>query len=109
MTHDWYQGRAKYTDQHIGEMPTWIKTKKEQDSNATCEHCEAVDTNSFSEMQQLGYDIVKSHFENDSSEKDPLFFIIVGIAGIGKSYLISAIRILLQNKCAVAATTGGRL
>ena len=48
-----------------------LKTKKKQDSNVTREHYEAFDINSFSEMQQLGYDIVKSHFENDSSEKDP--------------------------------------
>ena len=105
MIHYWHQDRAKYTNQQIGEMPTWIKTKKEQD-NVTCEHYEVVDVNTFSEMQQLGYDIVKSHFDNDSPEKDPLFLIIVGVAGTGKSYLINAIRSLLQNKCAVTAPTG---
>ena len=27
--HDWQRDRLRYTDQEIGEMPTWIKTKKE--------------------------------------------------------------------------------
>ena len=25
----WHADRRKYSDQHIGEMPKWIKTKKE--------------------------------------------------------------------------------
>jgi hypothetical protein len=28
----WYQDRASYTDQQIGEMPNWIKTMQEQSS-----------------------------------------------------------------------------
>ncbi|KAJ7351752.1 hypothetical protein OS493_035694 [Desmophyllum pertusum] len=58
-THDWHQDRHQYTDQQIGEMPTWIKSKKEQ-VNTTYQEYEIVDVNSFSEMQQLAYNIVKS-------------------------------------------------
>ena len=57
-------------------------------------------------MQQLAYNIVKTHFEDESPEKEPLCLIIIGEAGTGKSYLINAIRNLLQSKCAVTATTG---
>jgi ATP-dependent DNA helicase PIF1 len=57
-------------------------------------------------MQQLAYNIVKTHFEDESLEKEPLCLIIIGEAGTGKSYLINAIRNLLQSKCAVTATTG---
>ncbi|CAB3999321.1 Hypothetical predicted protein [Paramuricea clavata] len=46
-----------------------------------------------------------THFDDISSEKEPLCPIINGVAGTGKSYLINAIRNLLQSKCAVAATT----
>ena len=70
------------------------------------EQYDVVDINSFSEMQKLAYDIVKSHFDVTSSEGEPLCLIINGVAGTGKSYLINAIKNLLQSKCAVTATTG---
>ncbi len=103
-THDWHLDRANYSEQQIHEMPTWIKTNKE---NYTIdEQYDIVDVNSFSEMQKLAYDMVKSHFHDTLSEKDPLCLIINGVAGTGKSYLINAIRNLLNSKCAVTATTG---
>ena len=49
---------------------------------------------------------MKSHFDVTSSDGEPLCLIINGAAGTGKSYLINAIRNLLQSKCAVTATTG---
>ncbi|CAB3979507.1 ATP-dependent DNA helicase PIF1 [Paramuricea clavata] len=103
-TYDWHLDRANYSEQQIQEMPTWIKTNKEE--YTIDEQYDVVDINSFSEMQKLAYDIVKSHFDDTSSEKEPLCLIINGVAGTGKSYLINAIRNLLQSKCAVAATTG---
>jgi hypothetical protein len=39
-------------------MSTWIKTNKEE---YTIDEQYVVDMNSFSEMQKLSYDIVKSH------------------------------------------------
>ena len=57
-------------------------------------------------MQGLAYNIIESHFDDISPEKDPLCLIIIGVAGTGKSYLINAIRNLLRDKCAVTATTG---
>ena len=102
-TYDWHLDRANYSEQQIQEMPTWIKkNKKEYNID---EQYEVVDINSFSEMQKLAYDIVKSHFDVTSSEGEPLCLIINGVAGTGKSYFINAIRNLLQSKCAVTATT----
>jgi hypothetical protein len=108
LLHDWHQNRAEYTEQQIGEMPAWIKEKKDQASNATHEihNYSPVDINTFSEMQQLAYNIVKEHSEDTSTNKDPLCLIIIEVAGTGKSYLITALQYLLQNKCAVTATTG---
>ena len=103
-THDWHLDRANYSEQQIHEMPTWIKTNKEE--YTVDERYDIVDVNSFSEMQKLAYDIVNSHFHDTSSNKEPLCLIINGVAGTGKSYLINAIRNLLQSKCAVTATTG---
>ena len=58
-THDWHQDRAQYSEQQINDMPTWIKNKK--DNHINTEQYEVVDINSFSEMQGLAYNIVKSH------------------------------------------------
>ena len=87
-THDWHQDRANYSDQQIHEMPTWIKTKKDNPITINEQYeVVPVDTNSFSEMQELAYNIVKSHFLDNSSEKEPLYLVIIGVAGAGKSYL----------------------
>ena len=101
---DWHFDSANYSEQQIHEMPTWIKTNKEDYS--IDEQYNVVDINSFSEMQKLAYHIIKSHFDDISSEKEQLCLIIIGVAGTGKSYLINSIRNLLQSKCAITATTG---
>lgn len=78
-------------------MPAWINIKRNQFESSEHEDYAVVDVNSFSEMQRLAYDIVCRHFEN-TSEKEPLLLIIIGVAGTGKSYLINGIRSLLQKK-----------
>ena len=103
-TYDWHLDRANYSEQQIQEMPTWIKTNKQE--YVIDEQYDLVDINSFSEMQKLAYDIVKSHFDDTSTEAEPLCLTINGVAGTGKSYLINAIRTLLQTKYAVIVTTG---
>ena len=100
---NWHFNSANYSEQQIQEMPTWIKKNKEE---CTIDgHYEVVDINGFSEMQKLAYDIVTSHFDNTSSDRESLCLIINGVAGTGKSYLINAIRNLLQSRCTVTATT----
>ena len=56
-------------------------------------------------MQAHAYNIISKHAEK-AFPKDPLFLIVNGVAGTGKSYLINAIRNLLRTSCAVTATTG---
>ena len=94
-SHGWHRDRLRYTDQQIGEMPTWIKTKKEQSSTSPNEHLQPIDINTFSEMQKLAYDIVNTHQQDGSNDKEPLCLIIIGVAGTGKSYLINALRNLM--------------
>ena len=65
---NWHLDNANYSEQQIQEMPTWIKKNKEEYS--TDEQYEVVDINSFSEMQKLAYNIVKSHFDDTSSERE---------------------------------------
>ena len=83
-THDWHEDRHHYTDQQMGEMPTWIRVMKDQNSNVTYQEYEVSDINSFSEMQRLAFNIVESHFTNNSPEQQPLHLIIIGLAGTGR-------------------------
>ena len=105
---NWQQDRTRYTEQQIGEIPTWIKNHKEQANYVNAQSHVIILVNSFSEMQKLAYEIIKRHFENlrNSTEIDPLCLIVTGGAGTGKSYLINGVCNLLQDKCAVTATTG---
>jgi hypothetical protein len=74
-THDWHQDRARYSEQQIQEMPTWIKTKKED--HIIHKQYEVVDINSFSEMQELAYNIVNTHINSASSDEEPLCLIVI--------------------------------
>lgn len=84
-------------------MASWINSTK-QYYETQVQNCN-VDINTFSSMQSLAYNIVKDHFENPNPQS-PLHLIINGFAGTGKSYLISALRNLMQQNCTVTATTG---
>lgn len=79
---------------------------KESISQALPENYQNVNLATLSEMQALAYNIVQSHYNDSSPNKEPLALIIIGEGGTGKSYLINAIHTLLRAKCAVSATTG---
>ena len=102
---DWQNDRSNYEENIIKEMPTWIKTNKQQIISRSTVNTENIDISTFSEMQKLAYDIINTHLHKPCP-KDPLLLIIIGGGGTGKSYLINAIKNLLQNTCAVTATTG---
>ena len=103
--YDWQNDKLKYEDSQIKEMPSWLKTNKQTLAPQLNMPQENIDVSTFSDMQKYAYDIIKTHSEQSCSS-DPLLLIIVGVAGTGKSYLINAIRNLLQHSCAVTATTG---
>ena len=100
----WHQVYQHFTNDEINAMPTWINRKR--NSNSTHHSCEAkiIDTSTFSKMQQIAYQIVSDHF--DSGEQNPLRFLLMGVAGTGKSYLIDSLRNLLQERCKILAYTG---
>ena len=99
-SHDGQCDAVKYTDQQIGEMPSWITAKKE--NFLPKEQTFSINTESFSDEQRLAYEIVTTH----SVQEKPLQLIVNGEAGTGKSYLIYALCSHLKDKCKVTATTG---
>ncbi len=102
---DWQTDKHGYTEQEIGEMPSWIKKKQAENLQCGLLPESIPDISTFSDMQRFAYDIKNTHSEQ-LSPKDPLLLIIIGLGGTGKSYLIHAIQNLLQLRCAVTATTG---
>lgn len=102
-SNDWHCDRRKYPDYLIGEIPSWIKLKKNAFSIAIPQ--QNIDISTFSDMQAHAYNMVKAHSQCPYP-KDQLLLIVIGVAGTGKSYLINAIRNLLGTSCAVTATTG---
>lgn len=52
---EWHNDRSDYSEQQIGEMPTWIKNMREQSNQALHENSRNihVDLDTFSEMQGL--------------------------------------------------------
>ena len=100
----WESDCKNYTDEQIGNMPSWISTQKEQyNPQLTMENIIEIDT--LNKEQHLAYTIVFDHFVQPT-ENNPLLLIITGLAGSGKSYLIDAIKNLLQEKCTVCAFFG---
>ncbi|XP_027036501.1 uncharacterized protein LOC113665051 [Pocillopora damicornis] len=101
--YNWQNNKCKYEHHIIGEMPSWVKSKKDTFSVALPQ--QNIDISTFSDMQAHAYNMINAHSEQ-ASPKDPLLLIVNGVAGTGKSYLINAIQSLLGTSCAVTATTG---
>ena len=68
-THCWHSDRSNYSEQQIGEMPTWIKNMKESINQALPENYQNVNLATLSEMQALAYNIVQSHYNDLSPNK----------------------------------------
>lgn len=103
--YDWHTTSFPYTNQQISEMPSWLTKQKQTFTTDRQSNGDEVDIGTFSSMQSLAYDLVKEHF-NSPIPRSALHLIINGVAGTGKSYLISAFKSLLQRSCVVSATTG---
>lgn len=86
-------------------MPSWLTKQKQIFTTRSQSNVDEVVIATFNSMQSLAYDVVKKHFDSPIRQS-PLHLIINGVAGTGKSYLISAFKRLLQRSCVVSATTG---
>ena len=99
----WQQQNQTYTEEQIGNIPTWIEQQKESFIIPKASTRE-IDINTFNEAQEVSYKIVFDHFMQE--DDIPLLLIMTGLAGSGKSYVIDAMKNLLKEKCKVCAYFG---
>ena len=100
--------RRNYSAKQINEMPSWISEMKKRANSDWFASVRLIEVTTLNELQYIVYKIVRDHFtvSNENLNGEPLFLLVRGIAGSGKSYVIDALRNLLQSKCQVLAYTG---
>ena len=103
--------KQRYTAEQIKEADRWMQRAKAQPS-AELPPAE-VDVDTLNASQRFVFNVVSSHLEAtarsaalDEPPPLPLHALICGTAGSGKTYLISALKQLLKDRCLVCAPTG---
>ena len=99
----WHEALQFFSKNVVDAMPTWIFRQQNQNDTRWNISVRTIDTTTFTKGQQLAYEIVQDHC--NSSDDEPLFLLLKGLEGCGKSYVIVALKNLLLNKCRVLAFT----
>ena len=99
--YNWNQVRDKYTTQQLESMKTWLADSKLNDPTILNNNEEHADFNKLNKYQRFTYDIVKKHRE----ENKQLLMILLGSAGTGKSFTVSALTKLNLGKIKKASPT----
>lgn len=94
---DWSSGSRELPESDLRECPTWISSQRRQTDGISQSpwrrQLPIVDITTLNIRQQQAYNTVKYHHLRLQAGQNtaPLYMIISGTAGTGKSYLISAI------------------
>ena len=112
-TVDWAASARTLSPEILRECPSWIKSRrKESDDNPTSPWHRTLppaDPSTLNEKQLLAYSTIIQHHAKcttDQTPPSPLYMLVCGTAGTGKSYLISSIVHTLGNACLLTGTTG---
>ena len=97
---DWTNSSRLYNN--LGEIPSFISSHRQSAVDHTVSF--NADPTQLHTKQLQAYNCVSNHFVSDSTS--PLYLIVSGTAGMGKSYLINCLKLLLQNQLRVCAPTG---
>ena len=101
----WAKQRTQFTQQEIGNMPSWINSKKNVYVNnyisASPDEREYIEQ--LNSQQRKAFDLVVNHAHSNS---DQLLLLITGKAGTGKSFLIDRLRYALGKTCCISALFG---
>ena len=83
-----------------------ILSQKEKRQDVLQQTITSADPSNLQGQQLKAYEIVRDHYDNQATGKEPLRMIISGTAGTGKSYLIQCLKRLLGDRLRVTAPTG---
>ena len=109
---DWAASARELPSSLLRECPHWIYSQRQaaeyNHSSPWLQQLPTIDVATLNPKQLQAYNHIKSHYfqYRANHSPPPLYMIVSGTAGTGKSYLISAITHLLNNSCAITATTG---
>ena len=98
---NWLGLRDQFNQNEILRMTDWIEKKKLEEVQLD-DNLPIVLPEQLNQEQLQAYNIIKENNE----KKNQLFMIIIGTAGTGKSYTVSAISHYLKNSLKRAAPTG---
>jgi ATP-dependent exoDNAse (exonuclease V) alpha subunit len=99
----WENIKKKYTRRQLNDMPNWIVEQREIDNDIIeNNNNQAINLNNLNTIQKFTYNLVdKFHKENKQ-----LLMILLGTAGTGKSFTVSALSQLKNNILKRASPTG---
>ena len=104
-TEHYLDDRSKYTLEQIGDMPHWVNEQKkavipELDNRLG----PIIEITQMNEHQRAAFNIIRNRYLNAINNQ--LLTVITGLGGSGKSFVIEAVRNLLNEKCRVCAFFG---
>ena len=99
---DWTRSSLFY--HNLGEIPSFISSHRQQGLQRT-NLCSNANSQLLQGRQLQVFNTVKYHLESHDSSS-PLYLVVSGTAGTGKSFLIKCLKSLLQQYLRVAAPTG---
>ena len=97
---DWTQAAQSYPN--VEEAPSFISQQRQAAGERV--FTTSADPQYLQGKQLQVYATVQQH--HDAVNPPPLWMIVSGTAGTGKSYLIHCLQLLLQHQLSVAAPTG---
>lgn len=102
-TDHYLEDRSAYTTEQIGNIPHWVSEQNK--AHQTQERLEAtIYVSKMNSNQRMAFNnITDLHINNDNNQ---LLMMITGLGGSGKSYIIKAVRNLLDQQCKVCAYFG---
>jgi len=112
---DWAaRTKQRYTAEQISDADRWMQ--KAKGSAPEGEAPSPIDVSTLNPSQRFVYNVVAKHFTDSQHAEGggpqppllskPLLALLCGTAGSGKTYLIGALKQLLQDRCMVCAPTG---